>query len=81
MPKRLIANTNLTLWTDHAYAGMPILVIQGGMVKEYLAKLHETIEHSLHQHSRVFAVRFDLTFKEGTSKSIVLGAIKLELKG
>ena len=75
MQTRLRANKNLTLHVGSSYAGMPVLMIRQGLVQDYLAKLHTTIENALQQHSRVLAVRFELLFKEGTPKHIVEGAI------
>ena len=76
MSKRLTSNTNLTLYTNHSYKGMPVLGIHEGMVEEYLAKLHKTIENALDQHSKVFAIRIDLNFPIGTPPEVVCGAIK-----
>ena len=76
MSKRLTNNTNLTLYANHSYKGMPVLGIHGGMVEEYLAKLHQTIELALQQHSKVFAVRINLNFPVGTPPEVVKGAIK-----
>ena len=76
MSKRLTSNTNLTLYTNHLYKGMPVLGIHEGMVEEYLAKLHQTIENALKQHSKVFAIRINLNFPVGMPFEIVRGAIK-----
>ena len=76
MNTRLITNKNLTLYTNHTYKGMPVLGIHGGMVEEYLTKLHQTIELALQQHSKVFAVRINLNFPVGTPPEVVKGAIK-----
>lgn len=76
MNRRITTNRNLTLYTDHTYKGMPILGIHGGMVQEYLAKLHQTIENALNQHSKVFALRVNLNFPVGTPLAVVPGAIK-----
>jgi hypothetical protein len=75
MQTRLRANKNLTLHTKPMYAGMPVLVIREGLIEDYLAKLHTTIENALQQHSRVLAIRFELLFKEGTPEHIIEGAI------
>jgi hypothetical protein len=55
---------------------MPILGMRDGMVQEYLAKLHQTIENAFKQHSKVFALRVDLNFPVGTPQEVVHGAIK-----
>lgn len=61
-PHRLRANTNLTLYTDSSYEGLPVITGRGPLIKEYLSKLYETIRRALEHHPRSFAVRFDLRY-------------------
>lgn len=53
-------NTNLTLHREKAYQGLGVQVNKGPFIREYLDRLHRTMERALCQYPRVFAFRFDL---------------------
>jgi len=63
--QRLQANPNLTLHYERHYQGLPVMVQKGPLIREYLEMLHNTTKHALDEHSRVFAVRFDLRLPDG----------------
>lgn len=53
-------NSNLHLYHDCTYQGMPIQADKGPFVEEYLALLSETMRRALVEYPRVFAFRVDL---------------------
>lgn len=63
--QRLQTNTNLSLHFENTYQGLPVLTQRGPLIREYLEILHHTTQRALEEHSRVFAVRFDLRLPDG----------------
>lgn len=55
-------NSNLIIYNERSYRGLPIQVDKGPFIRQYLERLYETIECALEQHARVFAFRVDLRF-------------------
>jgi len=55
-------NSNLIIHNELDYRGLPIQVDKGPFIRQYLQKLHTTIDRALQQYSRVFAFRVDLRF-------------------
>lgn len=60
LPKRVPDNTNLKLYYEPVYRGVPVKVHNGPLIKEYLDKLYQTVVMSLRDHPRTFAFRVDL---------------------
>lgn len=58
-------NTNLTLHQDASYLDLPIQQDKGPFIREYLARLKQTIDRALAQYRRVFAFRVDLRLPLG----------------
>ena len=54
------SNTNLHIYHDTTYAGMPIQFDKGPFILEYLEALAATIRAALNEYPRVFAFRVDL---------------------
>lgn len=54
------SNTNLHIYHDTTYAGMPIQFDKGPFIQEYLEALAATIRAALNEYPRVFAFRVDL---------------------
>ncbi len=63
--QRLQTNTNLSLHYEAIYQGLPVMVKKGPLIREYLEMLRNTTQRALEEHSRVFAVRFDLRLPNG----------------
>lgn len=55
-------NSNLVIHNELGYRGLPIQIDKGPFIRQYLERLHATIDRALQQHSRVFAFRVDLRF-------------------
>lgn len=64
-PKRHPDNSNLTIWYDSHYRGLPLMVEKGPFITEYLEKLWQTIQRARWFYSRVYAARIDLKFPVG----------------
>lgn len=64
MTKRVSGKYHLSLHTQPAYKGLPLINCQGGFVEEYLERLYCVLHNSIQVHSRVFAVRVDLHFPQ-----------------
>ncbi len=54
------SNTNLHLHHASTFQGLPVMAEKGPFIEQYLSRLHSTIDRSLKQYSRVFALRVDL---------------------
>ena len=63
--KRHSQNHNLHLHNEPTYLGIPVQVVRGPLISEYLASIHKVINRALDDYSRVFAFRVDLRFPEG----------------
>jgi hypothetical protein len=55
-------NQNLSLYTDHQYAGFPVLTGQGPLIEQYLLRIHQVTTCALAHHTRTFAFRLDLRY-------------------
>lgn len=64
-PKRHPGNSNLTLWYEPYYRGLPVMFEKGPFITEYLEKLRQTTQRALLLYPRVFAARIDLKFPDG----------------
>jgi len=53
-------NSNLTLHYEGTYLGLPVQCDKGPFIREYLNRLHQTMNLAIEQYRRVFAFRFDL---------------------
>ena len=60
-PLRHPGNTNLHLYRQPTYRGLPLMVDKGPFVDEYLSSLLGVIQMALTQYPRVMAFRVDLT--------------------
>ncbi|MEL7937711.1 inovirus Gp2 family protein [Pseudomonas delhiensis] len=58
-------NTNLHIYTDAFFEGLPVMVEKGPFVTEYLASLKNTIDLALGQYPRLLAFRVDLRLPLG----------------
>jgi hypothetical protein len=56
------SNPNLVLHYDPVIRNLPVMVHKGPLVLNYLERLFETIQRSLEDHPRTFAIRFDLRY-------------------
>lgn len=54
-------NTNLHLYHQPTYRGLPLMIDKGPFVEEYLSRLVRAIQRALTQYPRVMAFRVDLT--------------------
>ncbi|MEP9320348.1 inovirus Gp2 family protein [Pseudomonas sp. LABIM340] len=59
------SNTNLRLHSVSTFQGLPVMAEKGPFIEQYLSRLHNTIERSLRQYARVFALRVDLRLPLG----------------
>lgn len=59
-PRRHPSNSNLHLYQDASYEGLPLMVDKGPFIREYLDALYRTIELALAEYPRVLAFRVDL---------------------
>ncbi len=64
MLKRLSDNTNIRLHTDKEYRGLTVLDNYGPLSEPYLERMYLTINKAMEQHTRMLAIRFDLTIPE-----------------
>jgi len=64
-PMRLQNNTNLKLYYELTYRGLPLVAGHSPFIEQYLDKLHLTISDALAEHPRLFAVRVDLHLPVG----------------
>ncbi|MDH4562325.1 inovirus Gp2 family protein [Pseudomonas sp. BN411] len=64
-PKRHPGNSNLTLWCQPDYYGLPLMVEKGPFITEYLEKFQLVTEKALMAYPRVFAARVDLKLPSG----------------
>lgn len=55
-------NRNQTIFSGSTYFGLPVMLIHGPFVTEYLEALRRTLYRTLNDHPRVCAIRFDLRF-------------------
>lgn len=60
-----LQNTNLSLYYDQHYQGLPVQTDKGPLISEYLERLKRIIDLSLQDYGRVFAFRLDPRFPEG----------------
>lgn len=58
--KRLPPNTNLKLFTEAFYNGLPVITNHGPLIENYLVKIDSTLGLALHYHPRTLMIRFDL---------------------
>ncbi|WP_395763667.1 inovirus Gp2 family protein [Stutzerimonas balearica] len=58
-------NTNLHLYREPTYEGLPVMADKGPFVREYLFRLKHTIDQALGQYPRVLAYRVDLRLPQG----------------
>ncbi|EXF95934.1 transposase [Pseudomonas fluorescens HK44] len=63
--KRHTGNSNLHLYYEDTFRGLPVMTSHIPFITEYLEGVHETTQLALNAHRRVFAVRFDLRFPHG----------------
>lgn len=63
-PKRHPGNSNLHLYYENTFQGLPVMTSHSPFITEYLERFHETTQLALSAHRRVFAVRFDLRFPD-----------------
>lgn len=61
-------NNNLIIHDEQSYRGLRIQVDKAPFIRQYLERLHKTIEHALKEHARVFAFRIDLRFPAGLER-------------
>jgi len=54
------SNTNLHIYRQPTYHGLPLMIEKGPFVEEYLSRLLRVIEQALIQYPRVMAFRVDL---------------------
>ncbi|HEJ3304599.1 TPA: inovirus Gp2 family protein [Pseudomonas aeruginosa] len=59
-PLRHPGNTNLHLYRQPTYRGLPLMIDKGPFVQEYLFRLLRVIQRALTQYPRVMAFRVDL---------------------
>ncbi|GGE40636.1 hypothetical protein GCM10007421_13290 [Halopseudomonas oceani] len=52
-PRRHPSNSNLHLYQDGSYEGLPLMVDKGPFIREYLDALYRTIELALAEYPRV----------------------------
>ena len=62
-PNRLKDNTNLTIYINSTYKGLEVNN-KGPLIENYLNRLHTTIQKSLTDYSKTFALRFDLRIRQ-----------------
>lgn len=74
MSKRVPVQYHLALHTGPTYQGLSLIHCRNGFVREYLARLYETIAAAVNRHSKVLAIRVDLHFPQyyGTFSDDVL---------
>nr|WP_192938778.1 inovirus-type Gp2 protein [Pseudomonas aeruginosa] len=65
LPKRHPDNSNLSIWYEPTYRGLPLMAEKGPFFSEFLEDLWLTAEAALARHPRVFAARVDLRFPDG----------------
>jgi hypothetical protein len=63
-PKRHSGNSNLHLYYEDTFRGLPVMTSHPPFITEYLERLYETTQLALSDHRQVFAVRFDLRFPD-----------------
>ncbi|WP_256345039.1 inovirus Gp2 family protein [Pseudomonas gingeri] len=61
-PKRHPGNSNLHLYYENTFRGLPVMAFHVPFITEYLDSLLETTQLALSAHRQVFALRFDLRF-------------------
>jgi len=59
-PLRHSDNSNLHLYYDKTFEGLPVMVDKGPFIREYLSDLKHTIDLALAEYPRIFAFRVDL---------------------
>jgi len=62
--KRVPGQYHLTLHTQPTYKDLPVLECLGGLVAEYLERLHCAIQRATQRNSKVFVARVDLHFPQ-----------------
>jgi hypothetical protein len=55
-------NPNLILHYDPSFRDLLVMVQKGPLILNYLDRLYQTLQRSLNDHPRTFAVRFDLRY-------------------
>ena len=55
-------NSNLSLYTNNQYAGLPVQSSPGPLIEQYLSRIWQVTVQALNQHPRTFAFRCDLRF-------------------
>lgn len=69
--KRVIENTNLTIYSYPSYMGMRVMHDKGYLlIEEYLNVLHKVLLNAVHVHPRTLAFRFELKFPIGYSPTV-----------
>lgn len=68
-PRRHPGNTNLRLYRQPTYRGLPLMIDKGPFVEEYLSRLLRVIQRALTQYPRVMAFRVDLNLPKDTEPS------------
>jgi len=58
-------NSNLHLHFGDTYEGLPVMKEKGPFIREYLARLKQTIDLALEQYPRLLAFRVDLRYPVG----------------
>jgi hypothetical protein len=65
LPKRHPENSNLSIWYESCYRGLPLMIKKGPFFTEFLEDLWQTTQRALACYPRVFAARIDLRFPDG----------------
>lgn len=65
--KRHKTNTNLSLYYNDTYQGLPVMVSKGPFVANHLFQLQHLMVSALARHHRICAIRFDLRLPEDKS--------------
>jgi len=60
--KRLIQNSNLTLFHDESFFSNPVIVRHGPLCENYLVSIRDVLEFSLAEYNRVYVQRIDLRY-------------------
>lgn len=58
-------NSNLHLFYEDTYEGLPVMKEKGPFIREHLARLKQTIDLALWQYPRILAFRVDLRYPVG----------------
>ncbi|HBO3179818.1 MULTISPECIES: inovirus Gp2 family protein [Pseudomonas] len=70
-------NTNLHLYRQPTYRGLPLMIDKGPFVEEYLSRLLRVIQRALTQYPRVMAFRVDLNLPRDIDPSEYADANKV----